>query len=341
MAKETFATLKKVFKEWDENRTKLEYKNKKVKGVFVAADDEEFRPLYTTDKDNKFYKVRKDMPINYWISNKGNMINVGSKTIYAMKPSVSGSGREQYEININGLFKPDPAKLVVLAFDGKATQKALELINKYGVDAIKSNNHKPAMVEIHHISHYEHADKENISELRAENCRLDNIELIATDEHSVISNAPIYRDGMKSSDKVFDELSKKLGQLGKDPTKANTIVVEQTGARKQAGDIYLDDEHFLKYHRQLNSKEPWFKYVMEISEIPRTMSDKDFIKCLIALVEWKPEDFKKFIEEDERGKEFLKIYQNEKFKSEPKCIEYIIKYLEACAEWGEFIYERI
>ncbi len=343
MIKNNFHTVKATFNKWNENRTSLHYKIND--GEFIAAEDEEFRPLYTTDKNDKFYKIRKDIPSNYWISDRGNLINVNpnskNEKITALKPSYSGEEdkrREQYAIKINNhQFKPDPAELVALAFDGKATQKALELINEHGIDALRAINHQPAMVQLHHISHYKHVDIKDMTEMRAENCRIENLMLIASDEHDIISNAPRYRvlkDGEQPTDKeekAFDEYSKRLGKLGKDYTKPNTVVIEQTGARKQAGDVHIDDESFLKYYKQPGS-EPWMKYIMKISEIPREMSDNDFVRCLIALVDWKPEDFKQFLKEDERGKEFLRIYQNEIFKSEPKCIEYINKFLK-CVRW--------
>lgn len=322
MIKNNFNTVKATFRAWNRNRTPLPYKLSDKE--FIAAEDEEFRPLYTADKNDKFYKIRKDILPNYWISNRGNLINVNpnsrTEKIRAIKPSYSGregSYREQYSLTVNDIiFKPDPAVLVALAFDGKATPKALELINEYGIDALRAIDTPQPMVQLHHISHYKHTDKEDIEALRAENCRIDNLKFLAEGEHDLISNAPrsrILEEGETLTDKEINkeiEYINKLRNYFDDENIAFSI--EQTSAKKDSG-IGKENNWISSFLRiKPNLDEKYVKYFEDLQNVEHEMSDESYYKCLYS-VAFHNQLIPGYITEDE-AREFQNLISSGKIK---------------------------
>lgn len=323
MIKNNFNTVKATFRAWNKNRTKLHYKLSDKE--FIAAEDEEFRPLYTADKTDKFYKIRKDILPNYWISNKGNLINVNpnsrTEKIRAIKPSYSGregSYREQYSLTVNDIiFKPDPAVLVALAFDGKATPKALELINEYGIDALRAIDTPQPMVQLHHISHYKHTDKEDIEALRAENCRIDNLKFLAEGEHDLISNAPRNRVLEEGETLTKVELNKdkdfiKALDKYRDSDGLIMAIVEQTKAKKQAGDIVYNRDDVIEAARKEN-----IYYcgnsVADLLSIDKKMQDGALFLCIKQFYKFGYVDPTKTGVSVEDAEEFMDLFMAGKF----------------------------
>lgn len=109
-----------------------------VVSKYVSEEEmRSFKPLYTSDKADKYYSVKKDMRENYYISALGTMVYLEKDNILLKKPDIV-TGREYYKLrvtvkDVSYQISFQPSALVNLAFGGKSTHNATVLMENYGM----------------------------------------------------------------------------------------------------------------------------------------------------------------------------------------------------------------
>lgn len=152
------------------------------------------KQIYTEDETEKFWKVRNWLPHSeqLFFSPSGLLVSVKRCTnrnefgLYCQTMNVRGRNRNCYEIvhkekgkKIKG-GRLDIAKLAILVFNGKCSVNAMRVLNEDGPEAIFDK------VEAHHLYGYKAGDTlEEIEQNIAENCNLDNIQLLTKAEHAL------------------------------------------------------------------------------------------------------------------------------------------------------------
>lgn len=151
------------------------------------------KQIYTEDRTEKFWKVRNYLKQSEqrFFSPSGLLVSVkacsGSDDfgLYCYAPIVRGRGRDCYSFkNCSNKNKTGRslsiAKLAILVFNGKCSVNAMRVLDKEGPQAIFDK------VEAHHLYGFKAGSTlEEIEQNIAENCNLDNIQLLTKEEHAL------------------------------------------------------------------------------------------------------------------------------------------------------------
>lgn len=202
--KNNYKKYQKKFNEWMRQKLKdKDYTLQNRREISMTITEEEllsFRQCYTTDRKQKFYAARKELPKYWFISPRGTLISCYGATPHLVIPAIPGEDskrREQYEMPKDRLI--DPATLVALTFGGKATAQAEALIKTRGLKAFSHKQPRQKYVELHHIEGYRYGStNQEIKELRAYNADIQRTILMTAIEHDMITHMPSPEEKFKN-----------------------------------------------------------------------------------------------------------------------------------------------
>lgn len=163
--------------------------------ITTFAELEACKQIYTEDRTEKFWKVRNYLNNSEqcFFSPSGLLVSVkryNSKDdfgLYYIRPTFKGrkNNRDSFDFRnrkekTGGML--DTAKLAILVFNGKCSPNAMRVLNEEGPEAIFNK------IEVHHIYGYKAGSTpEEIEQNIAENCKLDNIQLLTKQEHALFN----------------------------------------------------------------------------------------------------------------------------------------------------------
>lgn len=160
------------------------------------AELEACKQIYTEDETEKFCKVRNYLKQSEqrFFGLSGLLVSVkahrGSDDfgLYCYAPMVRGRGRDCYSFkNCSNKNKTGRslsiAKLAILVFNGNCSVNAMRVLDKDGPQAIFDK------VEAHHLHGFKAGNTpEEIEQNIAENCNLENIQLLTKEEHALFNH---------------------------------------------------------------------------------------------------------------------------------------------------------
>lgn len=183
---------KKIFKEWNENRTPLAYR-----GIYQyePMEDEIFRQCYLpkTQKEEPFYKARHSLPKFWFCSNKGTIITVNKGYPELIIGQFDRNDRAQVSFYCeHDTHTVARESIVALVFNDlfDCTDKAKELIEKNGMQAFRRRPDNLG-VELHHKNGYIFPEKNTLGSEIFDNIpkNCENIQLVTRLEHNEIHNS--------------------------------------------------------------------------------------------------------------------------------------------------------
>ena len=189
--KKNYKYYQAIFNQWNENRTKLTFKEYVV---YTPKEDEIFRPCYLPEssKGEPFYKARHALPKYWYVSNYGTMLTLKNGRVELYIGQTSTSNRLQSCFYVNGdRYSLSRESIVALVFNEsvQCSDCARELIAKKGVKAFNRGGYSKS-VELHHSKGDLHParfmDVYQIMENVPINCALDRIELLTAMEHNYV-----------------------------------------------------------------------------------------------------------------------------------------------------------
>lgn len=189
--KKNYKYYQAIFNQWNENRTKLTFKDYVV---YTPKEDEIFRPCYLPEssKGEPFYRARHALPKYWYVSNYGTMITVQNGRVELYIGQISTSDRLQscFYVKVER-YSLSRESIVALVFNEsvQCSDCARELIEKKGVKSFNRGGYSKS-VELHHSKGYLHPvrwmDVYQIMENVPINCALDRIELLTAMEHNYV-----------------------------------------------------------------------------------------------------------------------------------------------------------
>ncbi len=192
----------KIFEEWRQERLQKEdyiVKSRKQRDgsiktyEFTKEELLSVKQCYAYKSGSKYAKAREGLVPYWFISDKGTLITCFYKNegVLYVPPSFVGEKRkkgegirQQYEMSNgkNGKRKFDPAILVALTFDGKATESAERLLKKKGLKALKE-------VQLNHEEGYKHGKTdEEVEANRPYNCDIRRTQFETVAEHELLTH---------------------------------------------------------------------------------------------------------------------------------------------------------
>lgn len=180
--------------------------------TMTFAELEACKQIYTEDRTEKFWKVRNYLnnseqlffsPSGLLVSVKRNETN--DFGLYYIKPGFTGRKNDRDSFDFRNRKEKTggqlaTAKLAVLVFNGNCSPNAMRVLDEEGPEAIFNK------IEVHHLYGYKAGDTPEETEQNiAENCNLDNIQLLTKEEHMLFTT---YK-----SDMTLEETKKFVNKL--------------------------------------------------------------------------------------------------------------------------------
>ena len=157
------------------------------------AELEACKQIYTEDETEKFWKVRNYLNNSeqLFFSPSGLLVSVKSVSgtddfrLCYIRPKFTGHDKNRDLFDFRNRKEKTggylaTAKLAILVFNGDCSPNAMRVLDEDGPEAIFDK------VEAHHLYGYKAGDtQEEIEQNIAENCNLDNIQLLTKEEHTL------------------------------------------------------------------------------------------------------------------------------------------------------------
>lgn len=159
------------------------------------AELEACKQIYTEDRTEKFWKVRNYLNNSeqFFFSPSGLLVSVkrckdsDDFRLYYVIPQILGekSKRDFFDFRdrkekTGGQLAT--AKLAILVFNGDCSPNAMRVLDKEGPQAIFNK------IDVHHLYGFKAGDMpEEIEQNMAENCKLENIQLLTKEEHALFT----------------------------------------------------------------------------------------------------------------------------------------------------------
>lgn len=209
--KRTFDDLLKIYAGQDTITLRGQYGSKPRTTTF--AELEACKQIYTEDVTEKFWKVRNYLNNSeqLFFSPSGLLVTVKMKSgsddfgLYWIVPLFVGTKNNRYRFDFRNRKDKtggylDIAKLVILVFNGECSPNVMRVLDEDGPEAIFNK------IEVHHLYGYKAGDTPEETEQNiAENCNLDNIQLLTKEEHMLFTT---YK-----SDMTLEETKKFVNKL--------------------------------------------------------------------------------------------------------------------------------
>lgn len=209
--KRTFDDLLKIYAGQDTITLRGQYGSKPRTTTF--AELEACKQIYTEDVTEKFWKVRNYLNNSeqLFFSPSGLLVTVKMKSgsddfgLYWIVPLFVGTKNNRYRFDFRNRKDKtggylDIAKLAILVFNGECSPNAMRVLDEDGPEAIFNK------IEVHHLYGYKAGDTPEETEQNiAENCNLDNIQLLTKEEHMLFTT---YK-----SDMTLEETKKFVNKL--------------------------------------------------------------------------------------------------------------------------------
>ena len=161
--------------------------------ITTFAELEACKQIYTEDRTEKFWKVRNYLNNSeqLFFSPSGLLVTVKRNEtddfgLYYIIPQFRGkSNRDCFDFR-NRKDKTGgqlaPAKLAILVFNGDCSPNAMRVLDKEGPQAIFNK------IDVHHLYGFKAGDTpQEIEQNIAENCKLENIQLLTKEEHALFN----------------------------------------------------------------------------------------------------------------------------------------------------------
>lgn len=181
--------------------------------ITTFAELEACKQIYTEDETEKFWKVRNYLNNSeqLFFSPSGLLVAVKMKSgsddfgLYWIVPLFVGTKNNRYRFDFRNRKDKtggylDIAKLAILVFNGECSPNVMRVLDEDGPEAIFNK------IEVHHLYGYKAGDTPEETEQNiAENCNLDNIQLLTKEEHMLFTT---YK-----SDMTLEETKKFVNKL--------------------------------------------------------------------------------------------------------------------------------
>lgn len=191
--KRTFDDLLKIYAGQDTITLRGQYGSKPRTTTFAELGA--CKQIYTEDVTEKFWKVRNYLNNSeqLFFSPSGLLVTVKMKSgsddfgLYWIVPLFVGTKNNRYRFDFRNRKDKtggylDIAKLAILVFNGECSPNAMRVLDEDGPEAIFNK------IEVHHLYGYKAGDTPEETEQNiAENCNLDNIQLLTKEEHMLFT----------------------------------------------------------------------------------------------------------------------------------------------------------
>lgn len=161
--------------------------------TMTFAELEACKQIYTEDETEKFWKVRNYLNNSeqLFFSPSGVLVSVKRKDnknnfgLYYIIPQFRGNKNNRDYFNFKNRKektggKLTSAKLAILVFNGNCSPNTMRVLSEDGPQAIFNK------IDVHHLYGFKTGDTpQEIEQNIAENCNLDNIQLLTKEEHSL------------------------------------------------------------------------------------------------------------------------------------------------------------
>lgn len=160
------------------------------------AELEACKQIYTEDRTEKFWKVRNYLNNSEqrFFSPSGLLVSVKARSgsndfgLYYISQEIRGN-KKKYRDCFNFRNRKDktggklaPAKLAILVFNGDCSPNAMRVLDKEGPQAIFNK------IDVHHLYGFKAGKTpEEIEQNIAENCNLENVQLLTREEHMLFT----------------------------------------------------------------------------------------------------------------------------------------------------------
>lgn len=162
--------------------------------TMTFAELEACKQIYTEDRTEKFWKVRNYLnnseqlffsPSGLLVSVKRNETNAFG--LYYIKQGFTGRKNDRDSFDFRNRKEKTggqlaTAKLAILVFNGKCSVNAMRVLDEEGPEAIFNK------IDVHHLHGFITGDTpQEIEQNIAENCKLENIQLLTKAEHALFN----------------------------------------------------------------------------------------------------------------------------------------------------------
>ena len=162
--------------------------------ITTFAELEACKQIYTEDETEKFWKVRNYLNNSeqLFFSPSGLLVTVKRNEtndfgLYCMIPQILGEKRKRDFFDFRNRKDKTggqlaTAKLAILVFNGNCSPNAMRVLDKEGPQAIFNK------IDVHHLYGFKAGKTpEEIEQNIAENCNLENIQLLTKAEHALFT----------------------------------------------------------------------------------------------------------------------------------------------------------
>lgn len=190
--KRTFDDLLKIYAGQDTITLRGQYGSKSRTTTF--AELEACKQIYTEDRTEKFWKVRNYLNNSeqLFFSPSGLLVTVKRNEtndfgLYYIVPQILGEKKKRDSFDFRDRKEKTggqlaPAKLAILVFNGDCSPNAMRVLNEEGPQAIFNK------IDVHHLYGFKAGKTpEEIEQNIAENCNLENVQLLTREEHMLFT----------------------------------------------------------------------------------------------------------------------------------------------------------
>lgn len=246
------------FKRWNKDRTDVVYTDRTGQPIYTYhpqdQNEEEFRQCYLSanHKKDDFYEVRKELPKDWWVSDRGYIVSFKGDKPKGYFGQLSNDGRLQARLKDNILSYE---AIKAFCFPEKTNlqeNETLKMIEEKGLKAFKRTPGKE-FVELHHEKGIIPAkNNQEALKLLPENSDLNHINFLRSTIHDIMDGLGAYHKATDPEEKV-KILAEKVADKG-----INEPLFILPGNRPRTGTvaslINQDDQNIIIYTDPLLKK---------------------------------------------------------------------------------------
>lgn len=180
------------FKRWNKDRTDVPYTDRTGQLMYtyhpLDQNEEEFRQCYLSanHKKEEFYQVRKELPKDWWVSERGYIVSFKGDIPKGYFGQLSNDGRMQVRLKDNVLSYE---AIKAFCFPEKLNLQENETIKMIKEQGLKAFKHTPGkeFIELHHEKGVIPAkDNQEALKLLPENSDLRHINFLRSTVHDIL-----------------------------------------------------------------------------------------------------------------------------------------------------------
>ena len=196
------------YKRWNKDRTDVVYTDRTGQPIYtyhpLDQNEEEFRQCYLSanHKKDEFYQVRKELPKDWWVSDRGYIVSFKGDKPKGYFGQLSNDGRMQVRLKDNILSYE---AIKAFCFPEKMNlqeNETLKMIEEQGLKAFKRMSGKE-FIELHHEKGIIPAkDNQEALQLLPENSNLRHINFLRNTVHDILDGLGAYHKAIDPDEKV-------------------------------------------------------------------------------------------------------------------------------------------